>query len=509
MMTKKIKYLLWIIRTPFRWFFYTIRMVKFINLLSLSSNKNKDVSLALIVQPLYIISWPFYMITLGLFLHKKGSKITYIVDDTNFEKSKILYHTKMRIINFCMKILVSKGFEVIRISDFHTTEHANHISIDELSALAHMQAIWFTRGEMEIAEREKEYTKNLQKLTKVSCAIESMIRDLDAERIIVAGGIVGTSGIYLKCGKMLNIPVSTIDGGVGVNLMSNSGPAAQLTDIAVAFKSFPEEEKSFAYQDANEQLKKRMAGKDAFAYQTKKFEDEQHDSGAILMLLNSVWDQAALGLHALYPGMNEWIFQTVKWVVENTDETIVVRQHPAERNKMISTKDDYKKLLEPFIGNDRVVFIAADNDVNTYGLIHKSKVVIAYSTTTALETTMIGKPVITVSNCYYSELGFVYKPKSLDEYYAFIRDGVSEKLILSESQKNDAALCYYLSQVCNWIFTDFTATMEDFVKWVKMDPNAIFEMPEIQIMLHSLIDGIPVALIQHQKRLNQNMRNRR
>lgn len=501
-MGETIKNIARIVKNTTLWLIYAVRMNKFID--SVFSDIDKEErKIALIVQPLYIISWPFYIMALGLFLQKKGIKITYIVDDTNFEKSKILYHVKMAIINFCMQTLSSKGLEVVRISDTQETEYLGHISTEELMELAHMQAIWFTRGEMGIAEREKEYTKNLQKLTKVSQAIESTIRDIDAERIIVAGGIVGTSGIYLKCGKMLNIPVSTIDGGVGVNLMSNSGPAAQLTDIAVAFRSFPEEEKSFAYQAANEQLKKRMAGKDTFAYQTKKFEDEQHDSGAILMLLNLVWDQAALGLHAIYPGMNEWIFQTVKWVVENTDETIVVRQHPAERNKRVSTKDDYKKLLEPFIGHDRVIFVAADNDINTYGLIHKSKVVIAYSTTTALETTMIGKPVITVSNCYYSELGFVYKPKSLDEYYAFIRDGVSEKLILTESQKNDAALCYYLSQVCNWIFTDFTATMEDFVKWSKMDPEHIFISPEIQNMLESFISGTPISLIRHKKNFSQ------
>ncbi|MFH0709180.1 MAG: hypothetical protein V2A75_03145 [Pseudomonadota bacterium] len=472
-------------------------MIKFIASISFDSHQKEGKNIALIVQPLYIISWPFYMMALGLFLRKKGKKVTYIVDDSNFEKNRLLYELKMVIIKRCMRTLSVKGFNVVSLSDIQVSNEESCISSGELMAFAHMQAIWFTRGEMEIAEREKEYTKNLQKLTSVARAIESTVRDTDAERIIVAGGIVGTSGIYLKCGKVLNIPVSTIDGGVGVNLMSNSGPAAQLTDITVAFKSFPEDEKHYAYQAAGEQLKKRMDGKDTFAYQTKRIEDKQHESGSILLLLNSVWDQAALGLHALYPGMNEWIVQTVKWVVENTEETIIVRQHPAERNKIVSTKDDYKKLLEPFIGHERVVFVAADNDINTYGLIHKSKVVIAYSTTTALETTMIGKPVITVSNCYYSELGFVYKPKSLEEYYSYIRDGVSGRLVLSESQKNDAALCYYLSQVCNWVFTDFTATMEDFVKWVKMDPETIYLLPEIQEMLDAFISGTPISLIRH------------
>jgi len=501
-----VKTLLRIVKNTALWSIYTARMIKFINSIPLSSPKQDGKRLALIVQPLYIISWPFYMIALGLFLQKKGEMVTYIIDNSNFEKSTFLYHVKMVIINRCMKILSTRGFMVIRLSEAKASENRECMSHEQLIALAHMQAIWFARGEMEIAQREQEYTRNLQKLSYASRRIQYTIENLKPERIIVAGGIVGTSGVYLNCGKKLNISVSTIDGGTGVNLVSNSGAAAQLTDILLAFKSFPEHEKAYAYNVANLKLKDRMDAKDPFAYQTKKIADEDHDSGAILLLLNSVWDQAALGLHTIYPSMNDWIFQTVKWVLENTEEKIIVRQHPAERHKIVSTKDDYKKLLQPFLNHERVDFISADANINTYGLLQKSNVVIAYSTTTALEATMIGKPVITVSNCYYSNLGFVYKPKDLKEYYNYIMQGILGQLTLSESQKNDATLCYYLSQVCNYIFTDFTATMEDFKKWVKMNPESIYNSSDIQNILDSFINGTPIALIRHKNNFIQQQK---
>lgn len=503
-MVSTIKNILRPVKSAVLWSIYTMRMVKFIKRTCPSALYRENGRFALIVQPLYMISWPFFMIALGLLLQKKGKAVTYIVDNSNFEKNIFIYKMKMSVIKHCMQRLSAKGFQIVWLSDAQVSGNHESISSDKLMALAQIQAIWLTRGEMAKVDRDREYMRFLQQLTYASSRIQSMLESLNLERIIIACGIVGTSGIYLNCGKCLNIPVSTIDGGVGVNLMSNSGPAAQLTDIPLAFKSFPDEEKAYAYDKANMLMKKRMDGNDPFAYQTKKIADEDHDSVSILVLLNSVWDQAALGLHTVYPGMNEWIFQTVKWVVENTKETIIIRQHPAERDKKVSTSDDYKKLLKPFLQHERVRFISANTDTNTYGLIQKCKVVIAYSTTTALEATMIGKPVITVSNCYYSDLGFVYKPGQLEEYYYYIKQGISEQLPLSESQKKDAALCYYLTQGCNWVFTDFGATVKDFKQWVTMDPASIFELPEVQDMLDSFIDGSPIALIRHKKMFNQS-----
>ncbi len=503
-MISAIKNILRTLRGAVLWSIYTMRMDKFIDTTVPSTLYKENSCLAIIVQPLYIISWPFFMIALGLLLQKKGKAVIYIVDDSNFEKNVFIYKMKMSAIKHCMQKLSIKGFQVAWLSDALVSGNHECISSDKLMALANLQAIWLTRGEMAKIDREREYMRYLQQLVHASSRILSILESLNLEHIIVACGIVGTSGIYLNCGKYLNIPVSTIDGDEGANLMSNSGPAAQLTDIPLAFKSFPDDDKAFAYDKAYILMGKRMEGNDPFSYQIKKISDENHESGSILLLLNSVWDQAALGLHTLYPGMNEWIFQSVKWVLENTEETIIIRQHPAERKKIASTSDDYKKLLKPFLQHKRVHFVSANADINTYGLIQKCKVVIAYSTTTALESTMLGKPVITVSNCYYSDLGFVYKPKQLEEYYHYIMRGISGQLLLSESQKNDAALCFYLSQGCNWVFTDFAATVKDFKKWVTMDPDSIFELPEIQDMLDSFISGSPIALIRHKRMFNQN-----
>ncbi len=503
-MVSTIKNILRPVKSAVLWSIYTMRMDKFIDASASFTSNEANRHLAIIVQPLYMISWPFFMIALGLLLQKKGKAITYIVDNTNFEKNILIYKLKMSVINHCMQKLFLRGFQVVRLSDEQMSDDHDYTSPEKLMALAHTQAIWLTRGEMAKIDRDREYMRFLQQLTFASGRIQSMLKSLNLERIIIACGIVGTSGIYFNCGKYLHIPVSTIDGGEGVNLMSNSGPAAQLTDIPLAFKLFPDAEKAYAYDQANRLIRKRMDGNDPFAYQIKKFADEDHESGNILVLLNSVWDQAALGLHTVYPSMNEWIFETVKWVLENTKETILVRQHPAERNKKVSTRDDYTELLKPFLQHERFNFISANSDINTYGLIQKCKVVIAYSTTTALEATMIGKPVITVSNCYYSDLGFVYKPRQLEEYYHFILQSILGQLFLSASQKNDAALCYYLSQGCNWVFTDFGATVKDFKQWVTMDPASIFELPEVQDMLDSLINGTPIALIRHKKMFNQS-----
>ena len=51
------------------------------------------------------------------------------------------------------------------------------------------------------------------------------------------------------------------------------------------------------------------------ATDTSQFGDDYY-----LMLLNSVWDSATLGLHTVYNSMNEWIFDTIEWILKNTEK---------------------------------------------------------------------------------------------------------------------------------------------------------------------------------------------
>lgn len=484
------------VRNFFMVFISGYRMRLFINSMEDYSKKELLKEHMILVQPLYIITWPLYMMALGYMLERKGLNVAFIWDKTNFENNYFHYKASVVVIKYCLSLLEKKGYRIYELSNFNSTS-SNLASDEYLSNLAEMQSIWLAKGESSIKKRKIIHNRYFLKLNQASKKMNVIFQSMNCERLIVAGGLLSTANLYIKYCNYFNISISTVDCGEGISLISNSGVASQLSDIPIAFDLLEKESKGFVKKLAYEHLRKRMSGTDKFKYQSKKMDKKEDVKAEVLILLNSVWDQAALGLHTIYPSTNKWLTETVKWVLENTKLSIVVRQHPAEKDKNITTTDDYEDLLSEYSGNSRFTFVSAHNEQNTYSMIKRSKVVICYSTTTALEAVMLYKPVITVSSCYYSKQNFIFNPVTLDEYYELITKGVDGGLILPVEDVDSASAFYYLSQVCNWIFTDFNAC--GYEKWVFLNSEKILQLPGVEDMLKSLSDGIPYAIVKHKK----------
>ena len=100
-----------------------------------------------------------------------------------------------------------------------------------------------------------------------------------------------------------------------------------------------------------------------------------------------------MGIHTVYESMLDWILDSIDWVLNNTDKTILIRQHPAERGKQIDNTDTYKEKIESKFGiNKRIIFIEARQDVNSYDLIENALCVLGFSSTIIVESVMHGKP---------------------------------------------------------------------------------------------------------------------
>ena len=79
--------------------------------------------------------------------------------------------------------------------------------------------------------------------------------------------------------------------------------------------------------------------------------------------------------------------------------------------------------------------------------------------------------------------------------------GVRGELPTLPEQEERAWLCYYLTPVCNRIWSCFTPQPFDFDKWVLESPAALFATPEVQDILESLETDVSVALIRHRRNL--------
>jgi hypothetical protein len=254
---------------------------------------------------------------------------------------------------------------------------------------------------------------------------------------------------------------------------------------------------AFARTECLAEMDRRKKGTDAFTSQVKGAGggDGRYD-GAIMLALNSSWDSAALGLHAIFKNNHTWIVETVRWLLEHTQSPVIVRQHPVERLEMGRTSDDYRMLLETHFGvQPRLHFIAAADKINSYDLMARVDAIVVHSSTIGLEAASHGVPVLTASNSYYSDLGFVFRAKDLDDYHELLGRAAARKLDVSEDMKVMALTCYYLTQCCNWIFSDFCPS--DFHAWIRQPLDHWYGEKDVKLILETIQAGVPVATLNH------------
>ena len=214
------------------------------------------------------------------------------------------------------------------------------------------------------------------------------------------------------------------------------------------------------------------------------------------MLLNSVWDSATLGLHTVYKSMNEWMLDSIEWVLKNTEKKIIIRQHPAERVKNLNNTDLYKEQIEKRFGiNKRVIFIEAKKDINTYNLIENALCVLGFSSTIIVESVALGKASIIVSRTYYADFGIVYNAKDKREYYMYLTKASISDLLITQEMKDRACISNYITQSCNWYKTEFTPVRNNFLKWSKLN---IQDLENDYLPLQAILNNRPLSIIQHE-----------
>ncbi len=463
------------------------------------NNLNKK-TLCVVVCPWHSQPVPWFSITLSLLLYeKKRYNITIMLDDLNIGKSGFLFYIQIMYIEKILK-QITPYVKYIKLSSYKVEAQA--LNCNFIEKLISLNSLHYARGERSnVARREYENIIRPQFSIIYSALIECF-DTLKIDRIIVPGGIWGSSGIIQHCANERGIQSMSYDSGDGRMLLSTSGVAAQLTDIPMAFKEvlLSVESKKIAIKYGKEKLELRMKGDDSIAFFNSSLVGKKINGKYYLMLLNLVWDSAALGLHAVYGGMLDWIIDTVKWVLKNTDKVIVIRQHPVERNNYVRVSDNYSSELNRVFGsNSRIIFISAKDNVDTYELIKKSDCILGFSSTSIVEAVALGVPAIIVSSAYYKDLGIVYSATSKNEYYNYLLKANDNKLIVTINMKENAYICNYLTQTCNWIETLFTPFRSNFLKWSKAKLQPLIKD---NLMVESIVTCTPHSLLKHRAIMN-------
>lgn len=493
---------------PQGWLLNTWRMAAWVQALESSkpSAAQAATRIAVVITPWLGTSVPWYTLATGVLLAAKGNRLTFILDDYPFGDSPVRYRFVLHCLQFVLGRLDARH-RVVVLSRQRAEAPPAQNGVSLIKRLARLNAVWALRGEMLVAGRQRYTDRCIEQLSAANKPIAGFLQMETFDLLFIPGGVYGTSGLWAEHACAAGIRVASFDsGGYGTAMIACNGIACQLQDIPEAVRLLKARcaadpvEGRFAADSADAEMAKRRAGVDAFASQVQGggSGDLRYD-GAVLIALNSSWDAAALGLHSVYADNTEWIVESTRYLLSHTTASVIVRQHPAERLPIAHTTDDYRSLLRKHFGDHpRLHFIAADQSINSYELLERVAAVVVYTSTIGTEAAALGKPVITPSRSYYSRLGFVWQATELHEYQALLSAAAKSELVVTSTMREDAKLCFYLTQVCNWVFTPFNPA--DFKDWIRIDPPQLAGDAKTQSVLKSLQENVPVAFLNHLER---------
>jgi hypothetical protein len=152
-------------------------------------------------------------------------------------------------------------------------------------------------------------------------------------------------------------------------------------------------------------------------------------------------------------------------------------------------------LRQVFGTPDRLHFIAAEDPINSYSLLERVAAVVVHTSTIGIEAAAFGRPAVTGSASYYSQLGFVARADTREGYEALLGRAARGELAVTSAMREDAKLCFYITQCCNWVFSAFNPG--DFARWIA-EPITRWEgEPAVARMVQAIISGVPVAVLNH------------
>ncbi len=374
-----------------------------------------------------------------------------------------------------------------------------------IETLLHENAVARTLGEQKAGEISERHAASVDEMARHGGRIRALLKSQRFDWILIPGGVWGASGIYCRMAAEAGVHFTTYDCGDGILFLAHDGVAAHFADMTAAFPQVLRESDGVAGQRermvavARAELATRMQGTDLYRLQPKPAGQATEETWDILLPLNYRSDSAAMCRQRLFTSVGDWLRQVLAWMQTQPGVTLAIRQHPCEKIEEFRGSDRWDELVAGYGLGARCRFIAAADDVNTYDLLARTRVVLPCTSRVAIEAGMFGKPVILGWETYYEDCGFATRAESVPEYFEMISRALRGELPPPAGAVEAAAVAYYLAEKCFGLETGFTPSPNDFVHWVGRAPDELWAAPENALLLDALVSRQSLAVLQNRR----------
>lgn len=454
-----------------------------------------------LITPWLRTAVPFYSLEVGMALADAGADVTLLWDASNAMEnaSKV---SEVKAISSLFPYLPHS----IKLANLTVEVFADHVDVEDLQwskTILKENAIARLRKEKGAEQYALDREDQARQMASHLDHVRKSLKKTCCDWIFVPGGIYALSAIYVEAARQVGVAFTTYDSGYAM-IVIHDGVATHQSDISLAAKllrrdaDFSQEVEDRIVEIARKEIDARMGGR-GNSQQIVASGQQSLPPCDVLVPLNLRWDSAALCRLKLFSSFSEWMIQTANWARERNAK-VCFRQHPCERDPDARGYDDIAGLLESLDPEGEFLhFARAEDPVSTYDLILAAKAVLPFTSTVGIEAAMLGKPVILSAHCYYESFSFARPAGDVAEYFALLDRAVKGELNPGESAVREAAVAYYLAQICLYLYTPFLIANADYAKWVEMPPGVLWSQPENQDLLEALLTRVPVSIVRHRR----------
>lgn len=336
------------------------------------------------------------------------------------------------------------------------------------------------------------------------------------------------AGVYYHAGRKRNIRVSSQDGMKGETFICASGPALYGEDIPQFFEKMWEDigNKEEILDRAEQMWKKRRWGicesnKMSFqeymkiskerGYENISFqapETELERTYDVVIPMNLMNDGAALGIITIFDNMEQWLEQTLDFVIHKLNATVLIREHPSGQRqphhmKKLELYMRNPQILEPYEGNISLRYVKSDEQINLYQYIEHCKVVIPWTSTVGIEAGIMGKNVLVHTNTNYRNAAFAWRARTREEYFETLERCIKGEEFLAGNRQEayQDSLRYLYYTVNRRLKTDFTIVNSIDAPWKFNSFEELLEAEGVDEVVQIVAENVPsVYLIEKQRR---------
>jgi len=171
------------------------------------------------------------------------------------------------------------------------------------------------------------------------------------------------------------------------------------------------------------------------------------DEPFALVCPNVPFDAGYYQFVTLFGSMREWMVETVRALLDETELKVVVRSHPGEVLHYGGRERAAENLAAAgLLGHPRLHVIAPDAAVNTFGLMEHCRCGFVFSSTTGIEMAMFGRPVVVGAGVYFGRRGFTRDCADRTTYFSELQRAAREPVSAQEAARisERASLFYHL-----------------------------------------------------------------